>query len=201
MNVAIMFPGSTFPSDWVFEYGKLLGYCWAKRIGTILCPAQSNSTHISRGYALMCAEGNGTPYDYAFSIDSDQLEGMAAFQELLLTMESRPDIDILAAWSCRQGSEGVKCAINAGNLLKDDSGKFVVKDGVLTFDNMSIEEIEDNTEPIEKDWVGFGCVMIRRKVFHGMDGDLFSPVYNCNGNCIWVPDDLGFWRTGKGKRI
>ena len=187
-SVAICFPGNSFCSDWVFEFGKILAYCWSKNIGAIICPAVANSTHIARTYCLMAAESTHINYDYAFWIDSDQLEGMNAFQELHIAMECNPEIDILAAWSWIQGNEGTECKINAGMMERDTKGSYTVENGIYKFSYLTLEEIEKATEPIEVDWVGFGCIMIRKKVLDAIGEDIFKPIYK--GDV--VSDDTGF---------
>lgn len=197
MNIGLCFPGNNFSSDFVYEWSQLLGYCFYKRMGVILAPASGCNIHEVRGRQHYELEGNGTPYDYVFTIDSDQLNIVSAFQDLLMAMESHPEIDILGGWTYMQPDAESKSLPNVGYWELDHNNEPIVEKGSYKYSVIPESTVLEATEPIRVHWVGFGCVMYRRKVVTALGSESFSAVYKGN----WVSDDTGFCLRAREKGL
>jgi GT2 family glycosyltransferase len=197
MTVGLCFPGNNFSSDFVYEWSQLLGYCFYKRIGVILAPAAGCNVHEIRARQHYELEGNGTPYDYVFTVDSDQLNIVNAFQELLMAMEKYSNIDILGGWTYMQPDGDSLSLPNAGYFELDQSGRVIVENGVYKYNTIPESIIREKKEPFEVGWIGFACVMYRRGVVKTLGSDAFSAVYQGN----WVSDDTGFCLRSREKGL
>lgn len=195
-KVMICCPGNNFSIKFINSITKLLRYLHSKGIEYKLSNAFSRNIYETRNKSLLGDPSigdnqlpfNGEEYSHILWIDDDIVFKPEDFDILY-----KSNKDVISGFYIM--ADGKQYA-----AVKVWDEEFFEKHGYFQF--MTPNDIEDNNEPIQIEYVGFGFLLIKKGVFEQFKYPWFEPTYLKIKNAEdFSMEDVTFCLKCKNKKI
>lgn len=153
--IAVCLPGEMFSAPYLCAWTELLPHMVVKGFGVAPVFGHTASPFVTRAamwFDLRRVAAERARPDLVLWIDDDNIISLPVFDRLLNVMDTRPDIDMVAAWTWildDSAPEGVR--VSCGRLTEDGSD----------VSHVPVAEMVEAAGVLKVEWSGFPVVLMR----------------------------------------